>query len=121
MPAVLEVDDAALLDRYVKEQCVTSTGRDALGELCRRHMDFVFGVARRAVRDPGMAEDVTQAVFLILARKAHTIRHAEHLGSWLFQTTRYTAANAIKMAARRTRHEKKAARLEGAGMQSIAE
>jgi RNA polymerase sigma factor (sigma-70 family) len=118
---VLYATDAVLLATYVKEHCDTPDGRDSLGELVRRHLDFVFGVARRAVRDPAMAEDVTQAVFLILARKAHTIRHAEHLGSWLFQTTRYTAANAIKMAARRSRHEKLAARQEGAGMQIVAE
>jgi RNA polymerase sigma factor (sigma-70 family) len=120
MPVLVE-DDAALLARYVRERNDTSTGREALGELCRRHLDMVYGVARRAVRDPGMADDVSQAVFLILAKKAHTIRHAEHLGSWLFQTTRYTAANAIKMAARRNKHEKKAARKEGAGMNMIAE
>ena len=118
---VLYATDAVLLATYVKEGCETPDGRDALGELVRRHLDFVFGVARRAVRDAAMAEDVSQAVFLILARKAHTIRHAEHLGSWLFQTTRYTAANAIKMAARRSRHEKLAARQEGAGMPHIAE
>jgi len=87
-----------------------------LGEIVRRHVDFVFGVARRTVRDPALAEDVTQAVFLILARKANEIHQPHRLSSWLFKATRYTAANAMKMAARRTYYERQASRREESEM-----
>src|SRR5262245_10398878 len=106
MPPLAPNDDASLLALYARHGCDSEQGRAALGEIVRRHVDFVFGVARRAVRDPGMAEDVTQAVFLILSRKAHEIRQPHRLASWLFKATRYTAANARKMAARRDYYER---------------
>ncbi len=51
-------------------------------------------------------------VFLILSRKAPAIKHPAQLPAWLFQTTRYAAANARKIAARRAFHERQAARPE---------
>ncbi|HEX8340085.1 MAG TPA: sigma-70 family RNA polymerase sigma factor, partial [Tepidisphaeraceae bacterium] len=83
----------------------------AFGELARRHVDFVYGVARRQVRDPHLAADVTQTVLLVLARKAAAVRSPQQLPGWLFQTTRYAAANALRQQARRARHERAAATL----------
>src|SRR4029079_19126693 len=60
-------------------------------------------------RDRHLAEEITQAVFVILARKAGSIRDAGHLPGWLIRTTRYAAMNALKGESRRGRRESEAA------------
>ena len=88
-----------------------SADREALGRLAVRHVNFVYGVARREVSgDSHLAEDVTQAVFLVLAQRAGRVNPAS-LAGWLFTTTRNVAANALKAAARRRHHERVAASL----------
>jgi len=89
------VDDWALLSRYVQTGCQASFGR-----IVERHSPWVFGLSLRAVRDRHLAEDVTQAVFIILARKAATIREGTPLSGWLFKTSRFAVNDALK---RRTR------------------
>ena len=94
-------------------QLLAATARGdgpALGELVRRYVDFVYAAARRLI-DRHAAEDVTQAVFLVLARKAGAVR-AEALPAWLHRTTQYAAANANRADRRRLRHERAAARKE---------
>src|SRR5688572_25284388 len=81
----------------------------AFERLVREHIDLVYSAARRQTRDPHLADDVTQAVFLILSKKAKTIRDAVLLPGWLVRTTRYAAFNAVRMAERRRRHEAQAA------------
>src|SRR5262245_4282134 len=73
--------DAALLDRFV-----AAGDEPAFVELMRRHGPMVLGVSRRVTRDSHAAEDVFQATFLLLARKAGSIRRAEGLGAWLHRT-----------------------------------
>src|SRR5262245_15569227 len=85
-----------------------SGSREALGRLANRYVDFVYGVARREVGDAHLAEDVTQAVFLVLARRAARIDPAS-ISGWLFSTTRHVAANARRSDARREHHERRAA------------
>src|SRR5688572_20446515 len=100
------MDDAQLLQQYVE------TGSpDAFGQLTNRHINFVFGAALRIVRDRHVAEEVTQAVFIVLARKAATLRHEAVLSSWLLSTTRYAALGQMKINARRKRHERRAAEM----------
>jgi RNA polymerase sigma factor (sigma-70 family) len=98
--------DQDLLHQYVRQ-----ASRPALDELIRRHLDLVHS---SALRDPHLAEDVTQAVFLILAQKAQTIRHGVALGGWLLSVTRHASVNAMKKQATRTHHEFLAARPETA-------
>lgn len=87
----------------------STASRDAFNRIATRYLNFVYGVARRqGGTDAHAAEDVTQAVFLILARRAGSIRAAT-LSNWLFTTTRHVAANARKLAARRRHHEHRAA------------
>src|SRR5215468_136900 len=81
----------------------------AFETLVKRHVDFVYCAALRQVRDPSLAEDVSQAVFLLLTRKARSFRSGTVLVSWLFRTTHYIATRALRSEYRRQRREFEAA------------
>ena len=97
-------DDFELLRRYVAEG-----SEEAFALLARRYVNLVYSAALRQVRDRHLAEDVTQAVFLVLARKAKSIRRKTPLSAWLHTTTRYAAGDVLRARARRMRIEHKAA------------
>src|SRR5205809_3899665 len=99
-------DDAELLRQYLEDG-----SREALGELAVRYSGLVYSAARRQVRDAHLAEDVTQAVFIVLAEKAGSIPANRPLSAWLLKTTSYTAANARRLRSRRQAHERKAAEM----------
>lgn len=105
--------DSAASDRDLLARYAAGRDPDALAALVRRHFGFVYAAARRQVGgDAHLAEDVAQAVFILLARKAHRIRADRGraaVTAWLFAVTRYAAANARKMQARRLHHEQRAA------------
>ena len=89
-------------------------GRSALEQIVRRSLDMVYSSAIRRVGDRHLAEDVTQAVFIILAKKLPSIRDENAIGPWLMKTTRYAAANALRIEARRRKHEQKVATMNSA-------
>lgn len=96
-------DDNVLLGQYITKQSDA-----AFTALVARHVNLVYSVALRRTANTHHAEEITQAVFIILARKAGQLRHAEALSSWLFQTTRLTASNFVKSEASRHRREEEA-------------
>ena len=98
-----EVDDLTLLREYSETKSETS-----FAALVSRHINFAYSAALRQVRDPDLAKDVTQAAFIILARKAAGIRPNTNLTGWLFKTVRYTASAQIKSAIRRQKREQEA-------------
>jgi len=83
----------------------------AFAQVVSEHVDMVYSACLRQVGDRHLAEEVTQAVFVILARKAGTLGDHIVLGAWLHKTARYAALNAIKIERRRRIHERKAAEM----------
>jgi RNA polymerase sigma factor (sigma-70 family) len=80
--------------------------RNAMDVLIRRHIDFVYATARRQTGDADLAQDVTQAVFMLMLQKAPRIPCAAALAVWLHRTTGFTACNARRMELRRIRRER---------------
>src|SRR5690348_14692344 len=81
----------------------------AFADLVKRHIPWVYGMARRQVRDPHLADDITQAAFILLHRKAPNFPADGALIRWLHQTTWYAARVAQRNAARRKQRESEAA------------
>jgi RNA polymerase sigma factor (sigma-70 family) len=94
------LDDIALLRQYA------DSGSEAAFEaLVSRRIGFVYSAALRQVGNTHLAEEVTQMVFILLARKARRISDQTALSGWLFNTTRLTALAQIRAAAKRRDHE----------------
>src|SRR5436190_11325665 len=85
--------------------------QQAFARVVAEHVDMVYSACMRQVGDKHLAEEVTQAVFVILARKAGTLGDHIVLGAWLHKTARYAALNALKIERRRRIHERKAAEM----------
>jgi RNA polymerase sigma factor (sigma-70 family) len=99
-------DDPTLLHAFLHDH-----SHDAFAQLVHRHLPAVHAQARRILRDPHRADDIAQAVFLLLAQRAATLKSDAPLAGWLYRVTTYTCANAKKMDARRKHHEQEAARM----------
>jgi RNA polymerase sigma factor (sigma-70 family) len=96
-------DDMALLREYAQRN-----SEEAFATLVSRHINLVYSVALRQVRDPHLAEEITQAVFIILARKAKSLNAKTILFGWLCRTARYASANALTIQRRRQNREQEA-------------
>jgi len=101
-------DDMSLVREFAASQ-----SDPAFATLVNRYIGLVHSAARRQVGDDHLAEEITQAVFIILARKAAALGPTTVLSAWLYRTTRYAVADAVKTRRRR------AAREQEAYMQSI--
>jgi RNA polymerase sigma factor (sigma-70 family) len=102
-------------DGELLESFAATASEAAFAELVRRHVDAVYSAARRQLRDAQSAEDVTQAVFCILAQKAAKLDRQAPLAGWLLKTTYFACQDARRRQARRQRHEQAAALLAGRG------
>ncbi|HEY1921877.1 MAG TPA: sigma-70 family RNA polymerase sigma factor, partial [Tepidisphaeraceae bacterium] len=102
MNAVSDQNDLSLLQEFSRHR-----SQDAFAELTGRHLDWVYSAALRRVGDRHLAEDVTQAVFLLMAQNAH--RLSPPLNGWLFKVTCYASANIRRAKARREKYERRAA------------
>jgi RNA polymerase sigma factor (sigma-70 family) len=96
-------DDLTLLREYARRN-----SEEAFAALVSRHVNLVYSVALRQVRDPHLAEEITQAVFIILARKADSLGDKTILPGWLCRTARYASANALTIQRRRQHREQEA-------------
>jgi RNA polymerase sigma factor (sigma-70 family) len=96
-------DDMALLREYARHN-----SEEAFAALASRRVNLVYSVALQEVHDPHLAEEITQAVFIILARKADSLGDKTILSGWLCRTARYARANALTIQRRRQRREQEA-------------
>src|SRR3954464_13119583 len=88
--------DVQLLHAFVRDR-----SDEAFRQLVARHIDRVYSAARRQVHNAHDAEEVTPAVFIVLAQKAVSIRDAALLSAWLLKVTHFVAADFRKAAASR--------------------
>jgi RNA polymerase sigma factor (sigma-70 family) len=92
-----------LSDRELLVCFVDQHDEAAFAALVERHGSMIFGVCRRVLRSVHDAEDACQATFLVLARKAGSIRKKDSLGSWLHGVAFRVASDLKKRLARRQR------------------
>jgi RNA polymerase sigma factor (sigma-70 family) len=120
----LGLSDGSLLDRF--RDAPAEAAEAAFAVLVERHAPMVLHVCRGILRDRHDAEDAAQAVFLVLARQAGSIRRADAIASWLYGVAARVAARARLDATRRRLRERRAAEaslssqntVQGAGDQS---
>jgi RNA polymerase sigma factor (sigma-70 family) len=98
-----ELDDIALLREYVDRG-----SEDAFATLVARHINKVYSVALRHTGNSHQAEEITQVVFVILARKANRLGKRVILEGWLYQTARLTALASVRSQVRRAHREQEA-------------
>jgi RNA polymerase sigma factor (sigma-70 family) len=100
-------DDMTLVQEFAASQ-----SEPAFAALVERHIALVHSAALRQAGDAHLAEEITQAVFIILARKAASLGPKTVLSAWLYRTTRYAAADALRARRRRQAREQLAYQLD---------
>src|SRR3954471_8232901 len=96
----MPMNDMDLVREYAERN-----SEEAFSAIVARHINLVYSVALRQARDPHLAQEITQTVFIILARKAAGLSAKTILGGWLCQTARYASAKAITAQRRRQNRE----------------
>ena len=96
-------DDIVLLREYAERG-----SEEAFAALVTRHVNKVYSVALRHTRNPDSAGEITQAVFVILAREASQLRRHALLSGWIYQTARLTSVTFVRSEIRRVRREQEA-------------
>jgi RNA polymerase sigma factor (sigma-70 family) len=95
-------------DRQLIHEFATTGSERAFHDLVERHLNLVQSLAARLLRDDHLAQEVAQAVFIILARKASSLPRNVILAGWLYRTTRFVAARALRSEQRRQHREQEA-------------
>src|SRR5271156_4986812 len=112
--SVAGLSDRQLLERFTAQR--DAAGEAAFAALVSRHGPMVLDVCRQLLGDLHHAEDAFQAVFLVLARKARSIRDPDLLGNWLYGVALRTArCNKLQFARRRKKEEGDAMSHSGPG------
>jgi RNA polymerase sigma factor (sigma-70 family) len=101
-------DDFQLLREYVERG-----SDDAFRELVERHARLVYGTTRRVLDNETLAEEATQATFILLARKAAGLRPGTIVAGWLFRTARFVALESRRQEQRRRQHQDNFMELNG--------
>src|SRR4051812_5775702 len=96
--------DLELLQRYAETR-----DERAFAQLVARHAGWMSAAARRRVHDPQAADDVVQAAFVLLARKASSLRGETVLSAWLFRALHYACLATLRTERLRKHHEQQAA------------
>ncbi|MCI0462302.1 MAG: RNA polymerase sigma factor, partial [Gemmataceae bacterium] len=107
--AMLRQDSAGLTDGELLDCFITQRDEAAFEALLRRHGPMVLGVCRRILHNEADAEDAFQATFLVLVRKAASIRPRGMVGNWLYGVAHNTALKAKVMTSKRRAKEREAA------------
>lgn len=95
------IEDPELLRRFVEDK-----SQEAFAEIVRRRVGLVYSVALRQVGgDAHLAQDVTQKVFIDLARKAATLTDRAVLSGWLYRSAQYAASDVVRSERRRRARE----------------
>ncbi len=92
----MTTDDMRLVREYARHG-----SEEAFATLVSRHVNLVYSVALRQLRNAHLAEEITQVAFIILARKAASLGAKTILSAWLCRTAQYAAADALKTQRRR--------------------
>src|SRR5437867_3634887 len=98
-----EMDDMMLVREYADRK-----SEMAFEVLVSRHVNLVYSTALRQVHDPHLAAEVTQATFIILARKAASLGPGTILPVWLLKTARFAVLTESRSSLRRQRRETEA-------------
>ncbi len=98
-------------DHELLQSYVSGHSQSAFAALVERHVNLVYSAARRQLHSANLAEDVTQSVFIELARRAPNIPPEQILTAWLYVVTRRTALNAKRQESRRLARETTAAEI----------
>jgi RNA polymerase sigma factor (sigma-70 family) len=104
--SVRRQDAATRTDGQLLSFFIDHRDESAFEALVQRHGPMVLGVCRRLVRNHHDAEDAFQAAFLVLARKASSVRPRERVGNWLHGVALRTAMKARALTAKRRGREK---------------
>ena len=108
--AEASAEKGAPSDQLLSEYAATQS-EDAFTQIVNRHAGFVYSAALRQTGNPTAAAEITQAVFVILARKASALCRETVLEGWLIRAVRYAAMDFRKVEARRISREREAARM----------
>src|SRR5438034_370367 len=98
-----ERDDQQMLREYVSRG-----SEEAFSALVKRHASLVYGTACRRLGDKSLAEEVSQTVFVALARKAVFLCHRSNIAGWLHKTALLECRQQIRTELRRRRREENA-------------
>lgn len=101
LPVTVDESQSSLSDGELLAKFVTHRDERSFSTLVQRHGPMVFSVCSRVSRDTHLAEDATQATFLVLARRARDVWAGKSLRGWLYGIAVKTAKEACRLATRR--------------------